>query len=233
MPSVTQVAPSTSFAGITSANVTFSSTPASGATIEVSLSGWESGTFNTTSVTDSVTGSPNSYSEDEAGTATGGYSVQHWRSSNITTEASFQITANFGGSANYGSFTAIEVDSADNTGQPNASGSNTETSGTDANASTSGATTLADCVVICNCSFGGDSDVGFGANPTTGYTTAYTEINGALYGGAQCGYKVVSVTGTQTANWTHDNADNSASIVALGETAYIRENYLVTRTRNV
>jgi hypothetical protein len=189
----------------------FATLPAVGAAIIVTFWGYNAGGYAATSVTDNQ---GNSYDLHSGLLESGGTNRPQYACAIATTSSgTFTITINHSaGSDNYviaraTSFTGLlnnTVDASDDTnGGPLSP----------AVATTTGATTQADELVIAVMTLTGSSGDLHISTPATGYTEIAAEQSGFAVAAGEAGYKIISSIGTQSATWTHDDGGGGWSAI--------------------
>lgn len=194
----------------------FTTLPATGSSIIVTILGWgSSADFTITSVTDNQ--GNGTYTQSFISGAQGLKQIHQYIKHGIgTPSGTFSVTIDLAQPTNvYTLAVASEVTGLDQTSTVDQVLGNPVTSTTlDASVGPTGTTTVANEIVYAMMTLdNGDSTLNI--TVPSGYTEILVEQNGVANEGGEVAYKIVTGTGTQSAAWTHDNTSQTGWVAGI------------------
>ena len=220
----TSTAPECRTSGATNLSCSFATLPSVGSMIVVTVGCWNASSVCTLlSVTDNQ---GNTYTQaicSSDNSPSGSRNCIYHDLSIGTPSGTFTITVNGSTTNNAIVMGAIEYSVTSGPAILDITLQNISTStSADCSTGTSGTTTAANELVVASCvDDANDSTLNF-TTATTGYTNQFREDEASTYIGFSVDTKTVVSTGTQSANWTHDNVNQAgweALLVTYKETA--------------
>lgn len=187
-------------ASVSLSTKSFAALPAVGNLIVVLISGWNSGTFGVTSVTDNQ---GNTYSR--AGTqpsSSGLCRADIWYTKVATSSGTFTISVNCA-AGSYLEWVGVEVSGQDATTPFDKDAQANSTTG---DAATGNTATLAQAdEIVFAVAAVSNNDTNITITTPTGYTNLTINQDATATIGHEASYKIVAATTAVSASWTHDN----------------------------
>ena len=205
-----------STAAAASINQAFGSAVSAGALLVTGVSGWRSPTafdIGATGVSDDVNGNHSQAVKSAVGTGDGNRAAIHYFENSAAGTPTVTVAA-AAGSDNSIEAVCVEYSGAATSSSLDQTQSNVTGSPTDASTGTTGTTSQADEVAVAVMSASA-------ADPNLNITTPSTYTRRAVNQdanstiGFEYADKILSATGTQSAAWTHDNANTAACIATF------------------